>query len=93
MILFSEEEKKIYNELIKVLLRYNSLPSYSDYFQDKEIESDLKNKFKGTLRDAVYILRERSVYRHLSEGTLKQEDVDRLITNKLEQDEDLDILD
>lgn len=93
MVLFNEEEKKVYNELIKVFLRYNSLPNYSNCSSDKEIENDLKNKFKGILRDAVYVLKERSMYRHLSEGTLKQEDIDKLIINKSEQDEDLDILD
>ena len=93
MILFNEEEKKVYNELIKVFLRYNNLPNYSNCSQDEEIENDLKNKFKSTLRDAMSILKERSIYRHLAEGTLKQEDIDRLIINKSEQDEDLDILD
>lgn len=93
MILFNEEEKKIYNEIMMVLLRYNRLPIYSNCSQDEEIEDSLKDKFKDILRDAVSVLREKSMYRHLSEGTLKQEDINRLITNKSEQDEDLDILD
>lgn len=93
MILFNEEENKIYKEIMMVFLRYNRLPNYSNCFHDEEIENDLKNKFKSTLRDTMSILRERSIYRHLSEGTLKQEDINRLITNKLEQDDDLDILD